>query len=88
MVSGLPCIGTTVDGIPEAIVNDQVGFLVKPKDTVTVQEAMIRCANMRAEVRKALGERAKEYVRKFHHQDRYAERLGQIYHEELAKVRK
>jgi hypothetical protein len=40
------------------------------------------------EERKAFSERARDHVEKYHHQDRYAQRLGQLYCEELAKVKK
>jgi glycosyltransferase involved in cell wall biosynthesis len=88
MASGLACIGTTVDGIPEAIINDRVGFLVKPKDTVTLKEAMLRCANMSEEDRIAMGKCARDHVEKFHHHDQYAKWLKQLYIDELAKATK
>ena len=82
MAASRACIASAVGGIPE-VLTDSLGMLVAPRDTTGLQEAMMRCVNMPAEERKALGKRARDHVERFHHQDRYAERLRQIYNDEL-----
>ena len=41
MVYQLPCIGTTVDAIPEIIENEKTGFLVSPGDSDALAEKII-----------------------------------------------
>ncbi|MFB5759258.1 glycosyltransferase family 4 protein [Paenibacillus medicaginis] len=42
--AGIPIIGTTVGGIPEAIMHNENGLLVRPRDHVTLADEMIKIA--------------------------------------------
>lgn len=88
MSASLPCIASAVGGIPEVLTDSLglLGLLVKPRDTIGLKEAMLRCANMSKEDRMAMGKCARDHVEKFHHHNQYAQRLKQLYSEELAKA--
>jgi len=38
--SGVPCVGTDIDGIPEALANGRAGLLVPPEDATSLAEAI------------------------------------------------
>src|SRR5207247_9352231 len=40
MATGLPVISTDIGGIPEMVVQNETGFLVRPGDAVTLAEAL------------------------------------------------
>lgn len=42
MDCGLPVVGTRVGGIPEAVVNEETGLLVPPRDAAALEAAMAR----------------------------------------------
>ena len=42
MAFGLPCIGSTVNAIPEVVDHGLTGLLVEPGDTAAVADAMIQ----------------------------------------------
>jgi glycosyltransferase involved in cell wall biosynthesis len=86
MAASRACIASAVGGIPE-ILTDSIGILIAPGDVNGLKAAMLQYIDMPAKEREDLGRRARDYVEKFHHQDRYAERLGQLYNEELVKVK-
>jgi glycosyltransferase involved in cell wall biosynthesis len=60
MACGKPVIGTRVGGIPDAILNDEVGFLVNPKDPEMLAQAIIEALNRRWDTGKIL-KNAEEY---------------------------
>jgi glycosyltransferase involved in cell wall biosynthesis len=60
MACGKPVIGTRVGGIPDAILNDEVGFLVNPKDPEMLAQAIIEALNRRWDTEKIL-KNAEEY---------------------------
>jgi glycosyltransferase involved in cell wall biosynthesis len=42
MLSGLPVIATTVGGIPEEIIDGRTGYLIQPKDSTLLADAIIK----------------------------------------------
>jgi glycosyltransferase involved in cell wall biosynthesis len=61
MASGLPCIATSVGGIPEWITNGENGLLIPPRSPEAVAAAILRLAADPA-LRTGLGERARSTV--------------------------
>src|SRR6266496_3974310 len=55
MATGLPVISTDVAGIPEMVVQDETGFLVRPGDAVALADAIEKVINDRSLAQK-LGE--------------------------------
>jgi len=45
MLSGVPVISTELSGIPELVINETTGLLVKPNDETALAEAIIRLVN-------------------------------------------
>jgi glycosyltransferase involved in cell wall biosynthesis len=83
MAAGVPCIASSLSGIPEVISNSDVGLLVSPRDEEALAEAMITIANMPEQERAALIERARERVRtRFNHKV-VKEKLRAIYEKEM-----
>ena len=57
--SGLPCVATSVGGVPEAVLADRTGFLVPPADAIALGSAMSRLA---AADRSAMSRAAREFA--------------------------
>ncbi len=60
---GVPCVGTDVGGIPNVIVDGKTGFLVPCRSGKDIAEKL-KYIRQNAEMRKMLGENAREYARK------------------------
>lgn len=84
MAAGVPCIASSLSGIPEVINNSDVGFLVPPRDEKALAEAMITLANEPEQKRKALIERAKERIRKYFAHNIIRAKLAKLYEDEYA----
>jgi len=48
MATGLPVVSTTVGGIPEMVIDNETGFLVKPHDIVALAAAIEKVTNDRS----------------------------------------
>jgi len=83
MATGVPCIASSLSGIPEVINNSDVGLLVPPRDENALAEAMITLANAPKQKRKALIEKAKERIRQFYSHDVVQKKLEKIYDMEM-----
>jgi glycosyltransferase involved in cell wall biosynthesis len=64
MACGRPVIGSRIGGIVDQIVDSETGFLVTPGDADALRQAMARLI-ADPELRKRMGEAAKERVREF-----------------------
>lgn len=84
MAAGVPCIASSLSGIPEVINNSDVGFLVPPRDENALAEAMITLANAPEQKRKALIKRAKERIRKYFAHNIIRAKLAKLYEDEYA----
>jgi glycosyltransferase involved in cell wall biosynthesis len=83
MAHELPCVGTTVGGIPEVIVAGQTGLLCPPRDSEALAAA-IRPLLASAELRRRMGVAGRERViRHFHEADMVSKTI-QVYRELLA----
>lgn len=56
MSYGMPVISTTVGGIPEAVLNEETGFLINPGDTKALQKAILTFVNKPEQI-EAMGEK-------------------------------
>jgi glycosyltransferase involved in cell wall biosynthesis len=74
MAHGLPCVGTTVGGIPEAVADGETGLLVPPDDSGNLADALIRLLEDPAYARR-LGEAGRERVERELTWDRVIDRM-------------
>src|SRR2546429_318279 len=75
--SGLPVIGTRSGGIPEAVREDETGFLVEPDDPAAVAAAAIRLLGDE-ELRRRIGAAGRAAVETYYNWDRVAADLIRI----------
>jgi len=61
MAAGLPVVATDVGGNAEAIVHDETGLIVPPRDSVALGQALLKLA-LAADIRKEMGRRGRERV--------------------------
>ena len=59
---GRPCITTNIPGCKEAVEDNTTGFLVSPKNTAELYEAMKRFINLSSEEKQALGKNARAKI--------------------------
>ena len=78
MASGLPCVSTTVNGIPELIEHLHNGLLIAPGDVDALTDALRRVVTSSA-LRDRLGRAARETVALGFHHGRNTERLSRIF---------
>lgn len=83
MAAGVPCIASSLSGIPEIINDDDVGFLVPPGDDNALAEAMTALANSPEQKRNTLIENARERVRTNFSHNVVKEKLANIYEMEM-----
>ena len=62
MACGLPCVGTSVEAIPEIVADGETGLLVPPNDEAALAAALARLLDDPALARR-MGERGRERVR-------------------------
>lgn len=82
MAEGLPIIGTTVGGIPEAVENDVDGCLVAKGDSSGLADRILRLLNDQA-FRRSAGERTRRRVHEQFSSERFGQRMHDIYQEML-----
>jgi glycosyltransferase involved in cell wall biosynthesis len=79
MSSKLPVIATNVDGIPEIIENGKTGILITPKNSTSIENAIISLIQ-NEELRKQLGDNGRKFVK-----NRFSKNLMVESHEKLFK---
>jgi glycosyltransferase involved in cell wall biosynthesis len=83
MAAGVPCIGTTIGGIPEIIDDAKFGFLVPPNDSDTLAEAMIKLAEIPDEKRRKLIDISRQKVYSYYTHEVVTKKLEKIYEDVL-----
>lgn len=83
MAAGVPCIASSLSGIPEVINSSDVGLLVPPTDENALAEAMITLANTPKQKLKDLIEKARERVRTIFNHDVVKKKLENTYEMEM-----
>ncbi|MFC1732665.1 glycosyltransferase family 4 protein, partial [candidate division KSB1 bacterium] len=61
MSSGLPVVASDVGGIPELVIDNKTGFLVKPKNEIKLAESIIKLM-VNKKLREIMGKKGKERV--------------------------
>jgi glycosyltransferase involved in cell wall biosynthesis len=62
--AGLPMVATDVGGVSEIVIDSFTGFLVSPNSPGLLAEGMLRLISLSSAERMALGQNAREHVRK------------------------
>lgn len=83
MASGVPCIASSISGISEVINSSDVGFLVPPRDSDALAEAMINIVNMPKNEIAQIVHNAQNRVRKFYSHEVVGEKLKNLYENEF-----
>ena len=78
MCAGLPVVSTQSGGIPEVIDHGHTGYLVTPKESTPLADAIAYLYNQKSE-REAMGLRAVEEAKKRFTPTRYTEQLVDLY---------
>jgi len=76
---GKPFVGTSVGGVPEIIINDDLGFLCKSKDSEALSKILLKALDKKWD---------KEYILNYSQQfttDKISEELKRIYSEAIKK---
>ena len=63
LAAGKPAVAFSVDGTPEAVLNDETGYVCRPKDSAAVAERLSWILQ-NAELRRRLGENGQKFVQK------------------------
>jgi glycosyltransferase involved in cell wall biosynthesis len=83
MAHGRPVVAGAVGGLLDLVVDGQTGVLVPPHDVAALRQALLRLLADR-QLRRRLGENARERVRQHFSWDRVTELTLQAYEEALA----
>ena len=84
MLSGLPVVGSDVDGTAEVVIPDKTGWIVPPNDSSQLANAIIEAAE-RDDLRKLYGKQAKELILTHYNIDIAVEKLLSTYERLIAK---
>jgi len=83
--AGLPIVATHVGGNPEVVRDEESGFLVPPRDSEALAEAMLRLMGLSDAARRAFGDRGAEHIRTHYGVSRALERWEELYREVLSR---
>lgn len=75
---GLPCVGTRVGGVPEAVEHGETGLLVPPRDPHLLAQAILKVVDD-AQLAERLGQAGREKALDFA-EDRYVQQMEDVYH--------
>lgn len=78
--AGLPVVSTFHAGIPDVIINNETGFLVKETDIFAMKDAMIKIISNK-KLAKIMGEKGRERIRKEFTMDSYINKLRIVLNE-------
>ena len=78
MYSGLPVIATNVGGIPEVVKDGETGFLVPPRDSKALSEAILTLID-NPEMAKSMGEKGRTVAASKFTGERYARDMEKLY---------
>jgi glycosyltransferase involved in cell wall biosynthesis len=85
-LAGIPAIGTRVDGIPEAILEDQTGLLVPPESPEALADAIARLS-ADGQLRRRLGATAAQRAHELFTIDRAARLMIEEYRSTISRYR-
>ena len=78
MANKMPCIGTTVDAMPEIIQNDSTGFLVPPNNPKQLAEKLILLLEDE-NLMKEMGNKGRKRVEKYFTWDKVVDRMTEVF---------
>jgi len=78
MAAGLPVVATDVDGTSEVVVNGKTGLLVPPRNSRSLQLAILRLLN-NAQLRRDMGSAGQKRVAEEYSLDCYVEKYDDLY---------
>jgi len=84
MACGLPVVGTDVSGTNEAVVQDETGLLVPPKDATSLANAIMKLVND-PQLRTRFGKNGRQRVQKVFDIKEHVDRVESVYQELLEK---
>ncbi len=84
MACGLPVVGTDVSGTNEAVVQDETGLLVPPKDAASLANAIMKLID-EPQLRTRFGENGRQRVQKLFDIKEHVYRVESVYQELLEK---
>jgi glycosyltransferase involved in cell wall biosynthesis len=79
MAAGVICIGSNTGGIPEILDNGKFGFLVAPKDSNTLCEAMLKTAGISSDEKIKIISSARKHIQENYGHDIMIKRMEKIY---------
>jgi glycosyltransferase involved in cell wall biosynthesis len=82
---GVPAVATDVPGTHEVVVDGKTGFLAAQGSATALAEAMTRMMEIPGEERRAMGERARQFVQERYSLDAALDRWEALYAELLAR---
>jgi glycosyltransferase involved in cell wall biosynthesis len=80
MLTGLPCVTTSVGGIPELATHERTALVVPPRDPVALAAAIARLAENEG-LRRELGEAARKHCVEGFSYERMLDRMEEVYRE-------
>ena len=83
--AGLPIVATRVGGNHEVVREGESGFLVPPRDSDALGQAMLRLMDQTPERRREMGEHGREHVRVHYGLGRVVERWQDLYRQVSAR---
>ena len=83
LLCGKPVVSFDVDGAREVVINDETGFLIKPKDVGALIEAQEKLI-VDGEMRHRLGTAGREMCRKEFDHELMVERIERVYENQMA----
>ena len=84
MAHGLPCIGTSVGGVPDIIVDGETGYLFPPGDAEAMAEKVLWHFSHSALRRRRMRRRCFEYAHSHLNMDQHIEAVLAVYAEALS----
>jgi glycosyltransferase involved in cell wall biosynthesis len=75
----LPVIATDINGCNEVIESGFNGWLVRPRDALALQTAMLEAMEISASARKEMGRRARARIQERFEQQQHWERMVEFY---------
>ena len=83
--SGLPVISTRVSGVGDIVLDGETGYLVPPKDSKALAQAMLRLMRLPEPVRRQMGQKARAHVREHFDIEHIVDRWEDLYRRLLHK---
>ena len=74
MIHKLPCIGSTVDAIPEIIIDGETGFLIEPDDVKNLSNKIIKLLK-NPELSKNMGLKGYERAKNLYNWDDFGDKI-------------